>query len=533
VPEGRDAGPRDGDSSGFDVAKVGRGSFLLVASRAASAGVFLLLTPFVIARLGPDQYGIWVLVATATGIFGLFDVGAASALGRLVAHATARGDREAITSTVTTGVVFRGAQSIAVATAGWFVVPLVAGHLSLPADLHADAIEALRAGIAMGVVVNVASAFNGVLIGFARMAPVAGINLGSPIVFALVALVVLVSGGNVVGLAIGQLVVQTLRLAALAAAARHAHGGRLVVAAAFRLASVRDLLKFGLPRQLSSISFNLAIQYERLLIGIFVGAAAAGRYGPAGFIVGGLAGLLLQAAMPLMPALTEIAVKRGAEGLATAYAKAIRYFSILSAAALGVLAATATPLVAAWLGPGFGATPRYIQLLAAGFLLRSIAEVGFSAVQAARRPGLESTAAAVAISVNVVVSLVLVAALGAGGGAVGTAAALAVGALAFFGVLVRRDADGLGRAVREAIFPCASAAALVAPFAVINAMALRHSNLGRPQLGLIAASEAAIFLALYLLALRARGYRLVLPGRNALFGTTLRASAGRARSAGV
>jgi O-antigen/teichoic acid export membrane protein len=418
---------------------------------------------------------------------------------------------------------------VAVAAAAWFVVPVVARHLSLPPDLETDAIHALRAGIAMGVAASLGSAFNGVLIGFARMGWVSVINLASPITFAVVALVVLGSGGNVVGLAVGQLVVQLLRLAALAAAARHAHGRGLLAARAFMPGRVRELLRFGLPRQLSSISFNLAIQYERLLIGILVGAAAAGTYGPAGFIVGGLAGLLLQAAMPLMPALTDVAVKRGAEGLAAAYATGIRYFAVLAAALFGVLAATATPLVAAWLGQGFGATPRYIQLLAAGFLLRSIAEVGFNAVQAARRPGRESAAAAVAIAVNVVASLVLVAALGADGGAVGTAAALAAGAITFFGVQVRRDADGLGRAVREAIFPCVTAAGLAAPFAVINAVALRHPDLARVQLGLVAACEAVMFLVLYILALRARGYRLVLPGRASIFGTALSASAERAR----
>src|SRR4051794_25078604 len=158
--------PGDRAPRPLDGAQLRRGSLLLVGSRAASAAVVLLLTPYVVSRLGTEEYGIWVLVAATTGLFGLFDVGAASAIGRLVAHARARGDRGAITGAVTTGLGLRGAQALLVASGAWFLAPVVAAHLAVSAGLESDATQALRVAVVMGVVATLAGAVNGVLIGF-------------------------------------------------------------------------------------------------------------------------------------------------------------------------------------------------------------------------------------------------------------------------------------------------------------------------------------------------------------------------------
>lgn len=55
-------------------------------------GVFL--SPFILHRLGDAAFGIWVLIFSITGYYGLFDLGIRSSIVRYVSKYTATGDRE-------------------------------------------------------------------------------------------------------------------------------------------------------------------------------------------------------------------------------------------------------------------------------------------------------------------------------------------------------------------------------------------------------------------------------------------------------
>src|ERR1017187_9072916 len=54
--------------------------------------VGIFLSPFILHRLGDAAFGIWVLIFSVTGYYGLFDLGIRSSLVRYVARAKASGD---------------------------------------------------------------------------------------------------------------------------------------------------------------------------------------------------------------------------------------------------------------------------------------------------------------------------------------------------------------------------------------------------------------------------------------------------------
>jgi O-antigen/teichoic acid export membrane protein len=62
--------------------------------------VFYFLTPYVIAKLGADVYGVWVLVVSVTTFIQLMDFGMAGALRRFISHHEARNESEEITSII-------------------------------------------------------------------------------------------------------------------------------------------------------------------------------------------------------------------------------------------------------------------------------------------------------------------------------------------------------------------------------------------------------------------------------------------------
>jgi len=66
--------------------------------------VGIFLSPFILHRLGDAAFGIWVLIFSVTGYYGLFDLGIRSSVIRYVSKYTATGDSEKLTHFVSTAL---------------------------------------------------------------------------------------------------------------------------------------------------------------------------------------------------------------------------------------------------------------------------------------------------------------------------------------------------------------------------------------------------------------------------------------------
>ncbi|HMB83574.1 MAG TPA: polysaccharide biosynthesis C-terminal domain-containing protein [Terriglobales bacterium] len=66
--------------------------------------VGIFLSPFILHHLGDAAFGIWVLIFSVTGYYGLFDLGIRSSIIRYVSKYTATGDREKLTQFVNTAL---------------------------------------------------------------------------------------------------------------------------------------------------------------------------------------------------------------------------------------------------------------------------------------------------------------------------------------------------------------------------------------------------------------------------------------------
>jgi len=74
--------------------KLAAGSALRVVNLFGNAAVGLILTPMIVHSLGDRMYGIWALVASFIGYYGLLDLGLTSAATRYVARAIGAADTE-------------------------------------------------------------------------------------------------------------------------------------------------------------------------------------------------------------------------------------------------------------------------------------------------------------------------------------------------------------------------------------------------------------------------------------------------------
>jgi O-antigen/teichoic acid export membrane protein len=71
---------------------------------AINVAVGIFLSPFILHRLGDAAFGVWVLIFSVTGYYGLFDLGIRSSIVRYVSKYTATGDREKLAHFVNTAL---------------------------------------------------------------------------------------------------------------------------------------------------------------------------------------------------------------------------------------------------------------------------------------------------------------------------------------------------------------------------------------------------------------------------------------------
>src|SRR5438132_13334946 len=84
--------------------------------------VGIFLSPYILHRLGDEAFGIWILIFSATGYYGLFDLGIRSSIVRYVAKYSTTQDYGDLNRLVNTAMFSHG--GIVVVASG---IPLAGG----------------------------------------------------------------------------------------------------------------------------------------------------------------------------------------------------------------------------------------------------------------------------------------------------------------------------------------------------------------------------------------------------------------------
>src|ERR1700688_279758 len=66
--------------------------------------VGIFLSPLILHRLGDAAFGIWVLIFSVTGYYGLFDLGIRSSIVRYVAKYSASGEKKELDRLISTAL---------------------------------------------------------------------------------------------------------------------------------------------------------------------------------------------------------------------------------------------------------------------------------------------------------------------------------------------------------------------------------------------------------------------------------------------
>lgn len=249
-----------------------------------SGAVAIFLTPFVVHRLGNTGYGIWTLVLSLTGYFGLLDFGIRSSVGRFVARYMALDEPESVSRTISNAMAMLGCGSVlAVAATIGMTYALPSFHLE--AQLQAPARTALLlagANIALALPMGV---FGGVLIALERYDVLSRLGIGAALTQAGLVVLALRAGHGIAAIAAITLLVTASQYTVIAVFAKSRYPAMRI---GWRLVSAdgcRELLGFSIYRFVYIIANQLIFYTDSVVLGAFLGAGAITPYAIAGSLI--------------------------------------------------------------------------------------------------------------------------------------------------------------------------------------------------------------------------------------------------------
>jgi O-antigen/teichoic acid export membrane protein len=156
--------------------------------------VGIFLSPFILHRLGDAAFGIWVLIFSITGYYGLFDLGIRSSVVRYVSKATATGDMEYASRIISTSLFSYTCIGAFVLLITVLVSVNIGSAFRIPAEFHATTrwlLLMVGSAVSLGFPLGISG---GVLEGLQRFDVMSLTSVATTLLRALLIVIVLLHG---------------------------------------------------------------------------------------------------------------------------------------------------------------------------------------------------------------------------------------------------------------------------------------------------------------------------------------------------
>jgi len=402
-------------------ARLVRNTFVNALGIGSGMVITIVLTPFMLDRLGASMFGVWALALTLTisaGYLTLTDLGLQQAAVRFMADARRKGDDDAIAGIFSaTLFIFVG---IAVPVGALLVAasPAIAGLFSLHgAERHAAVVSFAIVG--GQIVFDLPSlAFRSVLESDQRFVAIRAIELTRAIVFAGLTVAVLLSGRGVVAVAASSAVASAAALAGYVVVVLTSEPAAKIRSAAIGRTQFRALFQFSGALFLLRILSVVYRQMDKVIIGVVLSVTAVATYEVANRIQAALILTTSFAGGALLPAAALSRLDKGR--MRDLFLRATSYSVALFLPLAIAVFIYARLLIVAWVGTSqIGATGA-TRLFALWIGLGTLDAAGSTMLVASGRLKPIVILSALWVSANLVLSLVLVHVWGIAGVVAGT-----------------------------------------------------------------------------------------------------------------
>lgn len=409
-----------------------KNTFFNLMGRFATLIVGLVLTPYLVFKLGTTQFGLWSITLAITGIVGIVDLGISPAIIKFVAEYWSRQSPQQAVDSLMSGLLIALIMALVFIGFVWtFALPMVKG-LGVPSNLEYISLDLFRgASIILGIA-YLSNCLQSALAGLQRMGFVNGINIASSVLGATASFTFLILGWGLRGLILSH------ALAAISALILGTYGvirlmsPRRVGRPCPRLPLMRAMFGYGWKIQISNTCGLVIPLMNKFLTSSFAGLRQVAAFEIGNRITNYSNSLPIAFFTALVPAWAESSVKLDRDELNKRYHRYFNYFLSLSIPFIILSISCAKPIVIAWVGKGFESSVWVVQILLIGYGVNLQTGIATSLLRGIGKPELEMLYGLITLLVNIFLAIYLAHKFGFIGLIIGLSIAQIVGSFCFF-----------------------------------------------------------------------------------------------------
>jgi len=336
-----------------------------------SVGIWFVLTPFLLSRLGPHEYALWVLTCAIASYGFLLDFGVGSAIVKYVAEHTARGERETAVAVIASARWLYVGFAILAVGVSVLLAPVVPRWLGVPPALQQSAMWLV---VLTGVNVAIAVTFTpplSVLRGLQRYDLSNAVTIGGSIIEAAAAVAAVLAGWGVVGMLAVIVPVNVLMGMASTVLLKRVASDLRIGWRGANVAAVRRVLSFSSSVFAIETASRLQTKTAEFVIAALGTLDAVTPYALARRLSDVAEMAAVQFLKVVMPLAAELHASERTRKLRNLYIVSSRIALAISVPVAVVLTVIGGRLLALWVGPGYAQYARLVGLLAVSRLIAS------------------------------------------------------------------------------------------------------------------------------------------------------------------
>lgn len=400
---------------------------------AVSIIVSIPLFPFVFHRLGDEASGLYVLVFSVTGYYGLLDFGIGVSLNRYVARYLARNEMEHLNRFVSTAFFTYCILGFAVLASSLAGALYVNSIFRITPEFHRVAqilFFMVGAAIAVGFPMGV---FGGILGGMQRFSTLNLIGIGGTLVRAGLVVLVLTHGLGLLAVCMVTLGIRAIPPFIYCAIAFRALPLRISWRY-FDKGNFKLMANYSLPAFVVSIGTRFFFEADEAITGMFISAAAVAYFAVGEKLSRYSTGFTDALADLFNPLASHYDAIDNLDGLRKMLVQGTRACALTAFPFLVLLTILGKPVITVWMGPRYVSAYPVMLILLVPFVVSRAEDATRRILYGMARHGFVAYVRVAEGFANVVLSILLARRLGIAGVALGTAIPMMATALFFYPV---------------------------------------------------------------------------------------------------
>ena len=337
-----------------------RGAFLRLSEFGLNAIVGIMLTPFIISSLGDQMYGIWIVVGSFLGFYGLMDFGLSSAVQRYTAKAIGNSDFKSVNRVVNTtffiytilgAIIFICSIFIAI------IFPFLIKNLG-DGIIFRKVVIILGLSFALGFPLKV---FGGVLSANIRYDLSSTIELVKLVIRTGLVIFLLKHGYGLIGLAVLTFFVDLTSSLSKYFVVRRLYSYIKISFSAFDFAKIKELFNYSFFTFISQIADQMRFNIDNFVIVTFVGLNAVTVYSIGSRLIEYFKEFMLSVVGMTLPIFSQYEGSGDFHSVRKKYIFLTKISAYISFVVGGIAVILGHPFIIRWVGKSF--EPAYLILI--------------------------------------------------------------------------------------------------------------------------------------------------------------------------